>query len=610
MRAVRATFILIPVSIALLSGCLAEPPGEIGDTSSPIIGGSPTRGVANVVAVVRSGSTGGLCSGTVVSRYAVLTAKHCVYTESDSGGHTAVPARELTVVVGHDLNVASGVIEAVGVREVHTTPGSDIDRDIEAGDDVAILLLQTRIGVGRRVLGTAPPEVGAEVGIVGYGRTTPGTDEEASAGVKYNGRATVRRVFGGLIETRGSSWTCRGDSGGPLINVDDSRIVGVTSFGREGCYRSNSFYARVDRHLSWINPLLRWEPPCMPEDERCGDSIDNDCDGVVDEDCTALGAPCRSTDECESGRCEDVGAGQVCVRDCDAQSAIPLCPFGFYCEAVACGEGRCIEGEPGSLAAGSECTSNVDCASNHCVSVGGVTRCGRQCDSERASCGDGTLCEPDDAGCGVCLPPELTSRPRPFGVACEEDSECVSGRCRTGFCTDACDMATPCPSGFHCRGGECVRGDLGGPGDECFTEEDCGELAPDCVNIDGDLLCAPPCGGMGDCPDDFVCTATATGMHCAPPGLPLGADCGSNEACRSGICAGVCTRLCGDEMCPDGFVCLPAGEHHGCFREPTGMGAPGADGGCAVGLRSSGTAWLTLVLLGLFWTGRRRRRVS
>ncbi len=606
MRVPSAPMALSLLTSLTLMGCVAQPLPEIEAHGGAIIGGSATTGVTNVVAVVRSGASGGLCSGTVISRYAVLTAKHCVFSEVSRGRWEEVPAREIFVVVGHDLNRASGVIETVSVREVRTTPGSDVDSDIEGGDDVAVVLLQNRIGVGRRLLGTGPPTRGAEVGIVGFGRTEPGTDEEASAGVKYNGRASVRRVTSRLIETTGSAWTCQGDSGGPLINVADARIVGVTSFGVSGCTRSNSYYARVDRHLGWINPLLSWEPPCMPEPERCGDSVDNDCDGTVDEDCTALGEECAVTDECESGRCEEVDGRRVCVRDCDPRMEVPFCPFGFYCEATACGEGRCRSGVEGVGAAGAECAVDGDCASNRCASLGAVRRCGRQCDVARASCGDGMICEPGDDGCGACLPPELSTRPRPFGVDCATDEECESGLCRMGFCTDACDDASPCPSGFHCRQNECVRGELGGVGDECLDDEDCGEAAPECADVDGDLLCVGPCGAGETCPEGSVCSATSAGPRCVPPGAPLGADCDSAEACRSGLCATVCTRLCGDQGCPEGFVCLPAGEHHGCFPESWAAPPPEASGGCSVSRQGDVSAPVMGLLLVLLL--RRRRR--
>ena len=175
-----------------------------------------------------------------------------------------------------------------------------------------------------------------------------------------------------------------------------------------------------------------------------------------------------------------------------------------------------------------------------------------------------------------------------------------------GFCTAICDSASPCPSGFHCRDSECVRGDLGGLGDECLSSQDCGPSAPECADVDGDLLCVAPCE-MGDvCPDGFECSETSVGLRCAPPGAPLGTECDSGDECRSGICANVCTRLCGDRACPAGFVCLPAGAHMGCFPESWAT-PPVTDssGGCAVSTHRGSSGAIALLLIGLVVLRRR-----
>ena len=321
----------LSVGLVLFIGCTASPADEVRPAEAPIINGMRTTGQPWVVAVARTGTMGGLCTGTAIGDYAVLTAKHCVFEETSPGRWSAVLPHQLIVVVGYDVTRAAGIERTIVGTEVRTTPGSNVDSDIENGNDVAVILLSSDLGVPTRAISRAAPVRGTPVTITGFGRTIPGTPMESDAGVKHTGTARVGRVFTRLVESTGTSWTCQGDSGGGLISMDSNRILGVTSFGPGGCTFSNSFYSRADIHLALINDALRFVPPCDPLPETCGDSIDNDCDGEEDEGCTPLGEPCSTPDECSGGACEDVGGSMLCVRECDPRAAIPMCPFGFYC---------------------------------------------------------------------------------------------------------------------------------------------------------------------------------------------------------------------------------------------------------------------------------------
>lgn len=582
--------------LLLLTACVAEP---VDGLQSGIINGSTTTGQPWTVAVLNLGrsGTGGLCSGTLIGDYAVLTAKHCVYQEQASGAWAAVPPSELLIVVGTDIQSAGGIAQTSNVYEVRSTPGVYTDAALEGGTDIAVILLPAPfVDVTPQTIARSNPSVGAPATIVGFGRNDPGTDD---SGVKYIGDTAIAEVGSRLIRAAGRSWTCQGDSGGPLLV--GSTVHGVTSFGVGGCgSRSLHYFTNVAGHTALLDDALAWRPPCDAEPERC-DGLDNDCNGIVDEGCTPLGETCTAAMDCGDGRCEDFGAGRVCVRTCDPRSAVPRCPFGFHCEATGCGEGACIEGSEGPRVDGDECATAADCFSRRCIDVGGTMRCSRQCDPSAGDCGAGNLCE-TASGCGDCVPVELSTSPRPFGSPCDTDVQCADGDCTEGegaaiaFCTQTCGV---CPGGYHCRAGRCASGDPAELGEGCTTTEDC-TTSLDCVEVDGDHFCAGACGA--GCTEGFECTTTAEGERCVPDGSALGAPCAAGPECRTGICAGTCTRICDDTPCPEGFDCRPAGTVSGCFpaAEPADEG-----GGCSAGSSGTGGPSFALAFLALFAARRR-----
>jgi len=109
-----------------------------------------------------------------------------------------------------------------------------------------------------------------------------------------------------------------------------------------------------------------------------------------------------------------------------------------------------------------------------------------------------------------------------------------------------------------------------------------------------------------------------------PPPGSLGASCGDNSDCNSGICISddngqtyVCSQNCnpsGDGSdCGAGYQCVSDGQGDGyCFAAPSSSSSSSGGGGCAVGTSdpSKPVPWRTLVLAGAFFAvafARRRR---
>ncbi len=598
----------LPLCFLLLAiGCV-EP--TVGGSSEPIINGRSAAGRREVVAVANVAG-GGLCSGTVIGPYAVLTAKHCVYADRGDGVWEGISAANLRVIIGSDVNSSSGIEDALTVLEWSSTPGRYTDADLEGGEDIAVILTNNPFpsDITPRVVRRSSPSSGNAALVVGFGRSNPSTDE---SGVKLQADTTILGAGSNLVEagatSSGEGWTCQGDSGGPLFV--GGQVVGVTSFGVGGCgSRSRHFFTAVVRHLEMIDEAVAYRPPCDVSEEVC-DGIDNDCDLEVDEVCTEIGEACTDGSECADERCEMVeGEGTICVRTCDPQSALPTCPFGFHCETTACFDGRCVPGSEGWIPDGDPCAADGECAGNRCSTIAGMQLCARPCDpAGMNTCDEDTVCEDLGGGCGECTPVELSTSPRPYGSVCDSDEQCASGDCTegegasSGFCTRSCS-AGECGDGRHCREGRCVAGDLVGPGQDCVVTDDCA-LGGECVNVEGDRICAVACT-EGLCDPGFVCGDTDLGTRCIAEGLGLGEDCIENGECRSGICGGTCTRLCDESPCPEGFECRAAGMFNACF-------APEDDGGCATAAVSSrggpfgGAAFFAL--LGVVWARRRRRR--
>lgn len=147
---------------------------------------------------------------------------------------------------------------------------------------------------------------------------------------------------------------------------------------------------------------MQLEPDAMCSEEICGNDMDEDCDGQVDE--------CPSGTECIASQCVQSG-NDSCASNLDC-SGTDLCDDGrctLY-RASSCGDQDTCDGRTHcSTAAGGGCNQLASC-----IGVAGGT-CAEQCD-----CGGQLLCEAASGRCVECV----------SNGQCDQDRACnASGHC-------------------------------------------------------------------------------------------------------------------------------------------------------------------------------------
>ncbi|MEQ2293262.1 hypothetical protein AMECASPLE_031493 [Ameca splendens] len=265
--------------VALVSLLFAESHAQLGvcgiATQNPkIVGGQDASPGSWPWQVSLQISGRHFCGGSLINRNWVLSAAHCFSQRSPSVCQVSLGQQQL-----QGGNTTTQV--SVGVDEIVVHPdyvNSTLDNDI------ALLRLSSSVEftnyIGPVCLAASGSVFnnGTASWVTGWGNVAEGaplpppqTLQEVKVPVIGNRqcsclyefiRITDNMICSGVLS--GGKDSCQGDSGGPMVSKQGPRWIqsGVISFGY-GCARPNrpGVYARVSGYQSWINSVIRDDPP-------------------------------------------------------------------------------------------------------------------------------------------------------------------------------------------------------------------------------------------------------------------------------------------------------------------------------------------------------------
>ncbi|CAM4881126.1 unnamed protein product [Rotaria socialis] len=245
-------------------------------TVTRIVGGQDAASATWGWAVSLRIGTGNLCGGSIITSSWVITAAHCIISQTPS--QYTIYAGSTTRWVGTQTRTASNIF-------VHPSYNS-----ATYINDIALLKLSSPLSmtdpyvssicmplVSQATLSAGEwPPVGTNVVAVGWGTLSQGGSlpttlrQVTVQTVAYQAPTCTPTMINWAVQlcagvSGGGKDTCQGDSGGPLMMFSSSNqwvLIGVTSSGR-GCADAaySGMYTRVAAFQDWINSTMNGTYP-------------------------------------------------------------------------------------------------------------------------------------------------------------------------------------------------------------------------------------------------------------------------------------------------------------------------------------------------------------
>ncbi len=442
---------------ACTSGHEPPPMDLIGQTFDPIVNGTmDTSNTTNdAVVLIYNNALQAECTGTVIAKNLVLTARHCVsgtasYVSCNNGDVTSNPGANSIYIfkgVSPDLNSASPIAQGKAIFNDGSSNlcGHDVSIIQTSWDIMNITPMKVRV--------SHAPSANEKFKAVGYGLTNP--NNQSSSGTRYyRNNVTVLGLAQGTscqgvydgCDFMGTESICSGDSGGPAISSQGA-VMGVTSRGAD-CYADENIWTRTDVY-KWLFDKAA---------AAAGTSY-------TGEDGTVYGAGGSGGTGGTGGSGGSTGGSGGSTGGSGGSTGGAGGAMGGSGGGTAGAGGAA--GSPGAEA-GLACGPNNSCAAGMaCVSDFDTTYCAPAC-GQNNSCPAGWECATQY---GYCFKAKSCTGPQDcaIGTVCAADP---SGN----YCTPICDPNNPvCPSDSTCSSqwSACFRNAGSQAADQSSTSSGC-----------------------------------------------------------------------------------------------------------------------------------------